>query len=241
MNATPSVDQPNEKSNISGLVLKWLVQIGRFTLIIAASLFISSGRLDWVMAWVYIGVFVAGQVVTGFILIPNNPELAAERAQLKGKRDLDRVLSGLVALFGPAGIWIMAGLDLRFGWSLKIRLVPQIAALAIVVLGTLLTIWAIASNKFFYGTLRIERDRGHAVAAGGPYQYVRHPGYVGGILADLATPLMLGSLWALIPAVLTVCVLVVRTALEDKTLQDELDGYQVYAQHVRYRLLPGVW
>jgi protein-S-isoprenylcysteine O-methyltransferase Ste14 len=241
MQTNPSIYQPNEISDIRGLILKWLIQIVRFTLIMAASLFISSGRLDWAMAWVYIGVFVAGQVVTGFILIPNNPELAAERAQFKGKRDLDRVLSGLVALFGPAGIWIVAGFDMRFGWSLQIPLVLHIAALAIVVLGTLLTIWAIASNKFFYGTLRIERDRGHAVAAGGPYRYVRHPGYVGGILSDLATPLMLGSLWALIPAVLTVCVLVIRTALEDKTLQHELDGYQDYAQHIRYRLLPAVW
>jgi len=207
----------------------------------AASLFISSGRLGWVMAWAYIGVFVAGQVVIGLILIPGNPELAAERAQFRGKRDLDRVVAGLVVLFGPAGMWIVAGLDLRSGWPQRNLVALQIAGLAILVLGTLLTISAIGSNRFSYGVLRIAKDRGHTVATAGPYQYVRHPGYVGGIVADLATPLVLGSLWALIPAALTVCAFVVRTALEDSVLRDGLVGYEDYAQRVRFRLLPGIW
>ena len=75
----------------------------------------------------------------------------------------------------------------------------------------------------------------------GPYQYVRHPGYIGMILSAFATALMLGSLWALIPAGLLTMLVVVRTTLEDRTLQNELDGYNEYAQRVRYRLLPGIW
>jgi len=241
MNGVKPVDQPNDKSDTTSGVVRWLLQIGVFTLILAASLFISSGRLDWVMAWVYVGVFVASQGLTALILIPSNPELLTERAESKGPRDLDRVLAGFVALFGPVSIWIAAGLDVRFGWLPQIPLALQLAALAIAALGSLLTIWAMASNKFFYGVVRIEEDRGHTIATGGPYQFVRHPGYVGGILFDLATPLILDSLWALVPAVLTVCVLVVRTTLEDRTLQEGLDGYKEYAQRVRYRLLPGIW
>jgi protein-S-isoprenylcysteine O-methyltransferase Ste14 len=113
--------------------------------------------------------------------------------------------------------------------------------LAIAVLGSLLTTWAMIANRFFYGVLRIAKDRGHTVATGGPYRYVRHPGYGGAIAFDLAAPLVLGSLWALIPAVLTACAIIVRTALEDRALQAGLDGYAEYAQRVRYRLLPGVW
>jgi len=33
----------------------------------------------------------------------------------------------------------------------------------------------------------------------------------------------------------------VRTALEDRTLQQELPGYREYADRVRYRLIPGVY
>jgi protein-S-isoprenylcysteine O-methyltransferase Ste14 len=89
--------------------------------------------------------------------------------------------------------------------------------------------------------VRIQEDRGHAVASGGPYRYVRHPGYVGMMAMLLVAPLVLGSLWALIPAGLAVSIFVVRTALEDRMLQEELEGYQDYVQRVSYRLLPGVW
>ena len=217
---------------------------GLFTLIQVASLFIASGRLDWVMAWVYVGVYLAGMGVNALVLIPTNPELVVERAQFRGKRDLDRALAGVMALYGPAGICIVAGLDVRFGWlacATGIPPAPLIAALAIAALGSLLTTWAMASNRFFYGVLRIAKDRGHTVATGGPYRYVRHPGYVGIIAFDLATPLILGSPWALFPAGLTTCIIILRTVLEDRTLQDELDGYKDYVQSVRYRLLPGVW
>ena len=237
-----SVEQPRRESGTTSVVLRWLIQTAVFTLIMAASLFISAGRLGWTMAWVFIGMFVAGQGIIGLVLIPSNPELVAERTQLKAdKRDLDRVLAGLIVLYGPVSTWIVAGLDVRFGWSFQSPLGLQMAALAVAVLGTLLTIWAMASNKFFYGTVRIEKDRGHTVATAGPYQYVRHPGYVGGILFALATPLILGSWWAFIPAGLTTCVFVVRTALEDQTLQNELDGYRDYAARIRARLLPGIW
>ncbi len=108
-------------------------------------------------------------------------------------------------------------------------------------LGSILTAWAMASNKFFYGVLHIAQEKGHTICASGPYQYVRHPGYLGAILFDLATPLTLNSVWAFTPALLTVFAICLRTALEDKALQNGLDGYKDYAQQVRYRLLPAVW
>ena len=244
MNANTSAEQPKGEPDTTGVITKYMLQAGLFTLVQVASLFIASGRLDWVMAWVYVGVYLAGMGVNALVLIPTNPELVVERAQFKGKRDLDRALAGVMALFGPVSICIVAGLDVRFGWSAcatGIPPAPLIAALAIAVLGSLLTTWAMASNRFFYGVLRIAKDRGHTVATSGPYRYVRHPGYVGAIMFQVVMPLILGSLWALIPAALTVCLAIVRTALEDRVLQDKLGGYQDYAGQVRYRLLPGVW
>jgi protein-S-isoprenylcysteine O-methyltransferase Ste14 len=146
-----------------------------------------------------------------------------------------------MALYGPMATLIVAGLDRRGGWSPAMPLALQLVALAVAVLGGLLTIWAMASNRFFYGTLRVEPDRGHTVASTGPYRALRHPGYAGAILFQLATPLWLGSLWAIIPAALTAGAIVVRTALEDGALQDRLDGYGDYAARVRYRLVPGIW
>jgi len=241
MNASTSAEQPEGKPDTTVVMTKYILQHGLFVLIQVASLVIASGRLDWVRAWVYIGVHLAGLGVNALVLIPTNPELVVERARFRGKRDLDRALAGVMALYGPAGICIVAGLDVRFGWSPGIPLALLIAALAVMVLGSLLTTWAMASNRFFYGILRIAKDRGHTVATSGPYRYVRHPGYVGIIAFDLAMPLILGSLWALIPAGLTTCIIILRTALEDRALHEELEGYREYVQRVRYRLLPGVW
>lgn len=218
------------------------MQVSVFALILAACLFIAAGRLDWLMGWAYLGLFVGSQVLTALILIPTNPALLVERAESReGMKDWDRVLVGLVTLVGPVSMWIVAGLDMRLGWSPPIPEALQVVALAVAALGSLLTIWSMAANAFFSGVVRIQEDRGHTVASGGPYRWVRHPGYAGGILFDLATPLALGSLWTFIPALLTICALVARTALEDHTLRAELAGYEEYAQQTRYRLLPGVW
>jgi protein-S-isoprenylcysteine O-methyltransferase Ste14 len=109
------------------------------------------------------------------------------------------------------------------------------------VLGYALFLWAMASNAFFAEGVRIQQERGHTVTTGGPYRYARHPGYVGAILSQAATPFLLGSAWAIIPAVASAALYVVRTYLEDQTLRQELPGYEAYAQRTRYRLLPGVW
>jgi len=135
----------------------------------------------------------------------------------------------------------VAGLDRRYGWSPGPGFVLGAVALMIALLGSALVIWAAASNTFFSAIVRIQKDRGHTVVTGGPYAAVRHPGYVGTIAVNLAAPVVLGSVWALAICAVIVVLVVIRTALEDRTLQCELDGYADYARRVRWRLLPGVW
>jgi protein-S-isoprenylcysteine O-methyltransferase Ste14 len=96
-------------------------------------------------------------------------------------------------------------------------------------------------NRFFSGMVRLQTDRGHQVVSSGPYQWVRHPGYAGVLLVYLATPVFLDTSWAFLPTGFTMILFVIRTALEDRFLQDELEGYRDYARRVRYRLLPGIW
>jgi protein-S-isoprenylcysteine O-methyltransferase Ste14 len=102
-------------------------------------------------------------------------------------------------------------------------------------------VWATGVNAFFSQVVRIQSERGHTVISSGPYRYVRHPAYVGMILVVMGAPIMLGSWWALIPGVISAALTIIRTALEDKTLQAELPGYVEYSEHTRYRLMPGVW
>jgi len=237
-----SVKQPSDRTDVSAGIKRYLAKGFFAKLLMVAILFLSAGRLDWVMGWALVGVYVSWDIVTVLILIPKSPGLIAERARIQeGTKKWDLVLATLAASFTPMVTWIVAGLDVRFGWTTGIPLVAQVAALFIVALGFALVAWAMASNEFFSTMFRIQEERGHTVASGGPYQFVRHPGYVGAIMFQLGSPIALGSLWALIPSGLSAILYVVRTALEDRTLQEELDGYKDYVQLVRYRLLPGIW
>jgi protein-S-isoprenylcysteine O-methyltransferase Ste14 len=242
MNSNTPVEQPNKKSDVKSGVTRWLIREILGSLFTAAILFGVSGRLDWVMGWVLVGVYVIWTAATALTVIPTNPEMLSERSRPKeGTKGWDMAI---ISVAGVAEIvkYVVAGLDLRWGWSPQMPLALQLAGVVVAVLAyDVILVWAMAANAFFSQTVRIQKERGHTVATGGPYRYVRHPGYAGSILFQVATPLILGSVWALIPAGLTVCLTIVRTVLEDRTLLEELDGYKEYAGRVRYRLLPGVW
>ncbi len=224
-------------------IVKRLIQIGFLVLIQAVALFGAAWRLNWIEGWAYLGLYLAFIALNAVLMLskPGSVELIKERSQVKeNAKGWDKVIGLLIGLLGP-GMLIVAGFDDRWSWSPRLAGAVQIAAFVAVALGDVLFAWAMASNRFFSSVVRIQQDRGHTVQTGGPYRFVRHPGYVGAIIPALATPPALGSLWALIPAGLLTAVMVIRTALEDKTLRDELTGYEEYAQRTRYRLLPGVW
>jgi protein-S-isoprenylcysteine O-methyltransferase Ste14 len=241
MDDTASAEQRAGGSDESRGAVRAAIREAMGVVFVAVTLFVPAGTLNWAMGWALVGIYAIWVAATALILIPNSPELLIERAtRKKGNKTWDTVLLSIVGLTTIAK-YILAGLDVRFEWTAQMSLALQITALVIAALGYALVTWATAANAFFSKIVRIQDDRGHAVATGGPYRYVRHPGYIGTIASELATPIMLGSLWAFIPGVLAALLFVVRTALEDRTLQEELDGYTEYAQQTRYRLLPGVW
>ena len=147
----------------------------------------------------------------------------------------------LVAIYGPLVTLVVAGLDRRWGWRPELPLAWALIGAALLALASAFAAYAMLTNRFFSGVVRIQHERGHTVVTDGPYRWVRHPGYAGGVVGQIALPLLLGSLWALIPGVLTAGLTILRTTLEDRTLCTELPGYAEYAQRARYRLLPGVW
>jgi len=209
-----------------------------FVLVTALLLFLPAGTLDWPAAWALLLVHAGVLVV---LLLTISPGLLEDRT--KRHEDTKRWDKLLVMLFFLLGyvVFIIAGLDFRFGWTGQLPLSLPAAAFVLVVLGNALVIWATLANEFFAATVRIQNERGHEVVSGGPYRFVRHPGYAGMITYVLFQPLLLGSLWALVPALLVAGLFVLRTSLEDRTLQEELPGYREYAEKVRYRLVPGAW
>jgi protein-S-isoprenylcysteine O-methyltransferase Ste14 len=173
-----------------------------------------------------------------------HPGLLAERSNFDKAPDVkpwDRVLAPLMGLTVSFPLVIVAGLDHHYGWSPDFPAWLNLAGLILVALGYALAIWAMVENRFFSGVVRIQEDRGHVVCDSGPYRIIRHPGYAGNILPLPGIVLALGSIWTTIPALAALIVAVVRTALEDRTLLEELPGYRDYARRVRYRLIPGIY
>jgi protein-S-isoprenylcysteine O-methyltransferase Ste14 len=225
-------------------ITKWIVQSALGLLGYGLVLFLAAGRLDWLWGWALLIVLALVLAAHPLILIPINPGLLAERQ--KGLRDprvrsWDRWVTGFAAGVFPVASWVVAGLDFRWGWTAPVPLSLHLSGLIIMVLGYAMFLWAMASNGFFAEGVRIQDDRGHTVATRGPYRFVRHPGYSGAILSQLATPALLGSAWAIVPSVASAALYILRTRLEDRTLMEELAGYKDYAGRTRRRLLPGIW
>jgi protein-S-isoprenylcysteine O-methyltransferase Ste14 len=235
---TKQKEQDNKKLDTRKNLLKRFIQVIMQIVLFAVLLFVSAGRLVWYWAWIYLGTYIVIITINAFIL-PN--DLIEERGKSKENvKKWDRVIMTL-NIFPALGLLVVAGLDYRFGWAPKLNSWIQVVALVLMILGNAFFTWAMLSNHFFSTAVRIQFDRSHQVATGGPYNYMRHPGYVGFIVINLATPLILGSLWALIPGAIMAVLFIIRTALEDSTLQKELEGYKEYAQKVKYRLIPGIW
>jgi protein-S-isoprenylcysteine O-methyltransferase Ste14 len=206
--------------------------------------FLAAGTVRWPMGWVYYGLTSAAALLSRVAVALIQPSLLAERAHSQQAEDIkpwDRALSRIVGLVAPILNLIVAGLDKRWSWSPPLPAWVAPAAISLFVLAYSFSTWAMVANRFFSGVVRIQKERGHHVVSEGPYRIVRHPGYVGGVVAVIATPLLLGSLWGLISAAVYTAFVVLRTALEDRTLHEELPGYREYAQRTRYRMLPGVW
>lgn len=203
-------------------------------------LFGSYGRLAWPNAWILLGLnFVA--CIMSMAVLRHDSGLRAERANTKAGKSWDKPIVFVMVLLGPVATWITAGLDGRFHWSIGMGWKAVVAGVVVGLPAVALTVWAMRTNRFFSAIVRIQKDRGHAVVSSGPYRLIRHPGYTGMSAFMLATPLILNSRWAFIPVAGTIAVAVLRTALEDRTLRKELDGYADYARKVRYRLVPLVW
>jgi protein-S-isoprenylcysteine O-methyltransferase Ste14 len=206
--------------------------------------FFVAGRWDWWGAWANAMLAFLAMFIGRLIVNSRNPALLAERLHSLKADDIkawDKKIVPLIGIVGPLFTLVIAGLNFRFNWQPPVSLAWQICGLLVMILGCALSTWALAENRFFSGMVRIQIERDHAAVETGPYRYIRHPGYAGDILYNLATPLLLGSLWALIPATLTAILFGFRTALEDRTLQEELTGYEEYTRTTRYRLLPGIW
>ncbi len=231
---------PASKARLLALYLAQVVSLfGLFGLI----LFLAAGRTDWREAWLYLGAHFAITLTAGFFLMARDPDLVRERLQASARKNVktwDRVVI-LLNMLLTFGLYAVIGLDAgRLGASFVPPIIRMLGGCAIL-FSFGLTLSASRANTFLSSMVRIQAERGHRTVTSGPYRYIRHPMYAAMCLFDLALPLLLGSWWGLAVGAMMVFLVILRTSLEDRTLQKELAGYVDYAREVRCRLFPGFW
>ncbi len=219
------------------LLIKGLI----INIFFAAILFLSAGRIDYHQGWIFLTVNILTAFMNVFS-IRKNSDLLNERSKAgEGIKSWDKLILGL-----SAGIYlimiVIAGLDSgRFLWSGRFSWITCISGVTVLLIGQIIFLTARSQNNFFSSVVRIQKERGHIVCDTGLYKIIRHPGYLGMILSLIAIPLITTSFWSIIPTVIAVILLLIRTSLEDKTLKAELEGYDEYSKKTRYKLMPLIW
>lgn len=217
-----------------------IVQVLSTLVLALIVVFVAAGTLSFLWGWVYLGVSLLSLILGAAYVLRHNPQAINERGRPAEKqKGWDKILMMIYLPFFIL-VYFVSGLDARFGLS-DVPLWLHLVGLVFVLIGSALTYGAMAHNKFLSMYVQVAQERGHQVATEGPYRYARHPMYLSLLLSWPALALLLGSYWALLPGGLASAIILIRTALEDRTLLQELPGYAAYAQQVRYRLLPGVW
>jgi protein-S-isoprenylcysteine O-methyltransferase Ste14 len=221
--------------------IKLLIKGFASNLIFSAILFICAGRINYTQGWIFLSANILSTLMNYFT-IHKNSELINERSKPgEGIKSWDKSLLGLSALIFVI-IIVLAGLDsgrfqrtLNFNWNLSI------SGVMLMVIGQILFLIARSQNNFFSSVARVQKDRGHVVCDTGLYEIVRHPGYLGMIISLMGIPLITTSIWSIIPTLIAIILLLIRTSLEDKMLISELEGYAEYTRETRYKLIPRIW
>lgn len=238
---TKSPSSFNKERGLNRDGRKRLLQVFITILVYGVILFTAAGRLDWWLAWIFLGLYLVLTIINAVMLLRRDIDLINERGRMaENQKDWDKVLMSIYLVLCIA-VMLVAGLDAgRYGWQPISRTWIWLG-MAGMILSYAVISSVMMNNAYLSTVARIQDDRGQLVVSAGPYRFVRHPMYTSLIIMWPCTALMLGSGWALLPAALIGVLFVVRTALEDRMLQEELPGYTEYTKHTRFRLVPGLW
>jgi protein-S-isoprenylcysteine O-methyltransferase Ste14 len=200
-------------------------------------LFVPAGTLLYWEAWVYCAALLIPFLFVVTYLLRKDPELLVRRIRFREEEPDQRRIIGVSRLIFLVA-FLIPGLDQRFGWS-DVPVAVVLAANALVILGYAFVFLVFRENTFASRIVEIEHSQ--KVISTGPYSIVRHPMYLGISIMFLATPLALGSYWALPVFLIFPLVLTYRIMNEEEVLLRDLPGYREYTQKVRYRLIPSIW
>ena len=214
--------------------------ITKFTfgfIIIALLLFIPAGTLNYLNAWLFIGILFVPMFIVGIILMIKNPDLLRKRLNSKEKEAEQGILLLLGGVMFICG-FVVAGLNYRFEWIILPKYIVYIGTI-IFLLAYVLYAEVLRENMYLSRIIEIQENQ--KVIDTGLYGIVRHPMYLSTILLFLSIPLVLGSLFSFLIFMIYPFIIAKRIKNEEKVLEQGLKGYLEYKEKVRYRVIPFIW
>ena len=185
--------RPAPSPQLKHIIVRWLIRETLGVVMLAVVLFLAAGTIGWAAGWAVVVIMTGWVIGTALVVIPRYPELLAERlGPKKGGKPWDMAALSVYGL-SMMIMWIVGGLDRRYGWSVGIGAATQLLTMLGMIAGHALIVWATSVNAFFSQVVRIQTERGHTVVSNGPYRLVRHPAYSGAVLLNLSAPFLLGS------------------------------------------------
>ena len=221
----------------SKLLLTVLSRLISGVIMFALMFFLPAGTWSYWQAWMYIGVLIIPMLFVLAYFMKRDPELLERRMKMREERGQQRRIIGVSVLFFILG-YLLPGFDIRYGWS-NMPAWVSIAAAVVMFLSYLLVFRTMQVNSYLSRIIEVAENQ--KVIDTDVYGVVRHPMYVGMVVLYVVSPIVLGSWWAVIPALVIIPVIVARILDEEKALENELAGYKEYKQKVKYRLIPFVW
>ena len=107
------------------------------------------------------------------------------------------------------------------------------------IFGMLLVMASMNANEFAETTVNIQEERGQKVIDTGIYSMVRHPMYTGFIFFITGVNIWLGTYLSLsLSLIFLALALRSRIIIEEKTLLNDLEGYEDYCKKVKARIIP---
>jgi protein-S-isoprenylcysteine O-methyltransferase Ste14 len=238
---TSQQNSPERERPSPGFIARIVFNLLLIAVVLAGLLFVPAGRLDWTEGWVFLIGFFGFLICYGVWALRNDPSQLRERSKTGANvKAWDKIILSLYSLVLIVLFPVCALSAVRFKGNSMPAALEALGWIGIALAGGII-LWVMRTNTFASRMARIQGDRGQTVVTAGPYQYVRHPMYLGNIILFAGIPFALGSLWGLIPGCVIVLLFSARTALEDRMLKRELPGYSEYTARVRFRLLPGIW
>jgi protein-S-isoprenylcysteine O-methyltransferase Ste14 len=203
----------------------------------ALLIFVSAGTIAYWQGWAFLACVFGPMFFTLQYFLRRDSAVLERRMKTREREGVQKAIVAVMGFFTLAGI-VVAGLDARFGWS-AVPAAVVLAADAAVLIGYSVFFFTMRENA--YAARVVEVEQGQRVIDTGPYAVVRHPLYLGAILLYLATPIALGSYWAVPAFVPIVPLMVMRIRNEEQVLLRDLVGYAEYRRKTRYRLVPWIW